>query len=169
MTFWCQAGDLLFYGDAKTLETRAIQFGEELEDGPEAFVPYHVAIALGSYDKLEADGKDTTINPIDYGRFVVCRPPYDPRKLPTALIWGRKQVGKLYGWIGIFDQVLRMLSGSRLHLPRRTVEWADRHWPYCSTLAAAVIIKAGYYGILPWPAPTPAEMYRAVKDYKVKV
>lgn len=168
MEQWCRPGDVLIYFKAPNLTTRIIEYGEERIDPGEDRYAYHVAVALDAFAKIEADGKETEINPIDYGRFEVYRPPYpDPARMSSALLWGCAQRGRLYGWIGIIDQGIRDISGGRLHLPRWFVTWADKRWPYCSTLAQSIISKAGFDGIPRWPPPSPEDVYKTVKLYQV--
>ncbi|MCL6453542.1 MAG: hypothetical protein K6T78_07930 [Alicyclobacillus sp.] len=164
----CRPGDVLFYFDADGL-TRLIEVGESLEEHSEGPWPYHVAIALGPEDKLEADFWDTVINPIQDGRpYVVCRPPYpNAVLLAQALHWGRGRVGRLYGWVGIVDQALRDISGGRLHLPRWLIKRVDRLMPYCSTLVQSVLARAGVDIIPDWPPPSPADVWIALRDYAV--
>lgn len=168
--FYCQPGDVLLYDRSNSFTARAIDAGEVLEDGPEDREFHHSAIALDPFYKIEADGKHTEIKPIDYGMFATFRPPYDRKKLPVALDWARKtQVGRLYGWIGIVDQILRMLTRNRVHMPRWFIQWTNKLWPYCSPLSTNIMIRAGYNGVLPWPPPTPQDIYHGVKQYEVKV
>lgn len=165
---FCQAGDVLFYFDAPNVETRLIQFGESIEEHAPGPWPYHVAIALNATQKIEADGKETAINPIDYGKFVICRPPYDKRKLPKALAWSRRQEGKLYGWFGILDQILRILFRKKGLVPRWLVEWADKRWPYCSYLYQEFAPRAGFTDIPVWPPATPADCWIPLRKYTVR-
>lgn len=174
--FYCQPGDILFYFKSPNLETRLIQIGEDLEEGETAIWPYHVAVALTAYVKVEANGKKTDIVPIDYGKFRLCRPPYDPAKINQALGWARTQAGRLYGWIGIADQALRDLSLGKLHLPRGLVQWSDSHWPYCSTLATDTAVRAGFneqmkklgkQGLRRWPPNSPADMWKVMKQFEI--
>jgi len=171
MNHWyCKAGDVLLYDRSTSLTSRVIDAGEVIEDGVDDREFHHVAIALDPYYKIEADGNKTTIVPIDYGMFATFRPPYDRKKLHDALDWARTtQVGRLYGWVGILDQALRIVSRSRLHLPRWFVQWANARWPYCSPLGTAIMIRAGFNGVLPLPPPNPEVVYHGFKDYEVQI
>jgi len=168
MSVTCRPGDVLFYFDAAGL-TRIIQLGEDWEEHSDGPWPYHVAVALNSTNKLEADFWDTAINPIHDGRtYVVCRPPYsDAGQLARALQWGRGRVGRLYGWVGIIDQGMRDLSRGRIHLPRWFVVWIDSLMPYCSTLTESIVSRAGVHDIPEWPPPSPADDWLALKKYRV--
>ncbi|WAH35060.1 hypothetical protein [Alicyclobacillus dauci] len=168
MQTWCEPGDVLVYFKPVNLTTRLIEYGEERIDPGEDRYAYHVAIALDRYNKVEANGQATEINPIDYDRCEVFRPPYDPAKLPGALAWAHMQVGRLYGWIGIIDQGLRDISGGLLHLPRWFVTWANNRWPYCSTLAQSIMSQAGFDGVPNWPPPSPEDVYKTVKQWPVQ-
>jgi len=163
--FWCQPGDLLFYFHPTGLGPRLIEIGEHLEDGP-GTDPYHVAIAVGRYDKIEAAGWRTVRASIDYGAGVVCRPPYDTAKLPLAIAWLQRQLGRFYGWLGVVDQGLRDLSRGYVHLPRWLIAWADTRWPFCSTLAADFANRARW-AVPQWPPPSPEDLWRLAKPYQV--
>ncbi|WDL98117.1 hypothetical protein [Alicyclobacillus sp. ALC3] len=168
--FLCKPGDLLFYFQADNVGEALIQTGEELEEHSDGPWPWHVAVALGPWTKVEADGKETAIHAIDYHNCVICRPPYESqRALHYALGWARRQRGRLYGWIGTIDQALRDISGGRLHLPRWFVTWTDKLMPYCSTLAQSITWRAGWRAVKAYPPPSPADMWKAAKKYIVHV
>lgn len=166
MTGWCRPGDVLLYEHPPTRLTKLIEDGECREDPGEKRYFYHCAVALDAYSKIEADGRDTTINPIDYGNFACFRPPYDPVKLDGALSWARTQEGRLYGWIGVFDEGLRDISGGYLHFSKWFITWANNRWPFCSWLGGEIMNRAGFM-VPMWPPPCPEDIYEAVKKWPV--
>lgn len=166
--FVCNPGDLLFYFRVDDVGEALIIAGEDLEEHSAGPWPWHVAIALDAWSKIEADGRTTAIHPIDYHNCVVCRPPYpNTQKLNKELGWARKQIGRLYGWIGVIDQGLRDISGGRLHLPRWFVTRVDKLMPFCSTLAQSVTWRSGWHAVVAYPPPSPADVWKAAKRYAV--
>lgn len=166
MQTFCKPGDCLVYFKSRTFTADLIRFGEERMDPGEDAYAFHVAIAMGPYEKIEANGKETSKAPIDYGNFLRFRPPYDPVKLPNAIDWLKSQKGRLYGWIGVIDQGIRDLTYGRLHLPRWLITWINNRWPYCSWEGADFVNKAGFK-ISMYPPPSPEDFYNAVKEWPV--
>jgi len=166
MTLWAHPGDIILYEKPRDVLEELIEDGERMEDGTHKRWFYHVAIALGPYDMLEAISR-VSISPLDYHNCVICRPPYDRTKIHAALRWGKKREGRLYGYIGVVDQALRDLTHDRLHMPKSFIEWMNSRWPYCSVLTSAIARKAGFKQIRQWPPPDPEAVWEAVKNYVV--
>lgn len=167
--FQCESGDIIFYEGPSTFPEHLIVDGEKIADhesrGTRYF--YHCAVALNPHEMLEAVAH-TQIDPITLHHAVVVRPPYpDRQKLWDALAWSRRRVGHLYGWFGIFDQVLRKLSGNRIYVPRRIIQWVDNIWPYCSVLVGGVEYRAGVDFIQLWPPPDPVQLFEPQKQYVI--
>lgn len=164
--FFCKPGDLLFYSRTPNLSTRLIEYGERMEDPGQSVYVYHVAIALGAYDKLEADGHSVAINPIDYGKFEACRPPMSPARINRGLAKVCTYVGQRYDWPLIVDDGLRYATHNVIHLPVAYIRSQERHEKICSTLVAK------YFAACPWGAAlgrnaSPQDIYEVVKDYPV--
>lgn len=168
--FRCRPGDILLYPLTSLLHPveDAISAGEYFEDGPQARYYYHVAIALNDTDKIEADGRFVAIHPIDYGKPDVFRPPASAIKISTAL-WKVRNwfLGQRYDWWLIFDDVLRALSGNRLHLSIDFINSKERHAKICSSLATVYLkllgIKVKKNKRRPWARATPQDIGRSLE------
>lgn len=165
--FPAKRGDLLFFPASPNLVTRLIQFGERLEDGNHRIVPYHVAIAVSPFEQIAASTHGVAQSEIDYDQVLITRPPYDVDMLTDAIAWLTRQKGRLYGWIGVVDQGLRDATHDVIHLPDALVRWSDRRWPFCSSLAAEFMRRAGYEHVRRWPPPDPETLWLETRDYMV--
>lgn len=163
--FFAREGDILLYSHAPNLSTRLIQFGEELEDGMQPVECYHVAIALDGYRKIEADGKNVAINPIDYERCAVFRPPIDKGHIRQGLGETLKLVDQPYDWVLILDDALRYFTHNYIHLPVQYVKSQERRKKICSSLVAFYFGKA-QWGHLGRNA-SPEDVWLQVKDWPV--
>lgn len=162
---YVKAGDILLYGHAPNFETRMIQFGEILEDGIQDQEFYHVAIALNALNKIEANGKYVEINPIDYGKFSIFRPPIDQLNIKKGLDESCQLVGEPYDWLLIFDDVLRYLTHNFIHLPEKWINLQERHKKICSSLVAFYFRKAGWHDSK--DQPNPEDIYLMVKNWRI--
>lgn len=167
MKTFCKPGDCLIYFKSKSVTAELIRFGERLQDPNEDMYAFHIAVALDKYRKIETNGAPTEIRTIDYGNFLVFRPPYDSAKLPAALRWIQKLEGRWYGWIGVIDQGMRDLTGGYVHLPRWLITRIDNKWPYCSWEYGEFANRAGF-SLPMWPPPSPEDVYDAVRQWRVR-
>lgn len=168
MTTWCEPGDLLIYSKNPDFFDKLVDLGEELEDGVHKVEVYHIAVALDRYKKIEALTTDVAVDSIDYGNFVICRPPYDPDNLKEALRWALTQEGKPYGWLGVIDQGLRDISGGLLHFPKWIMIRTNNRWPYCSWLTNRITHRAGWTDVPKWPPPSPEDIWLRAKAFLLK-
>ncbi|MCL6442088.1 MAG: hypothetical protein K6T83_01255 [Alicyclobacillus sp.] len=166
MSDWCKPGDILLYPHPPNLSTRLIELGERLEDGKQPIEFYHVALALGPYDKLEADGKRVEVNPIDYGKFIAYRPPIPKDRRDKALAEMRKYIGQPYDWWLILDDALRYLTRGVVHLPVRFISSQERRKKVCSSLVARYL-AAAEWGPKLGPNSSPEDLWLAVREYPV--
>ncbi len=141
---WAQPGDILLYFRAPNLGTRLIQVGEELEDGVDKRMAYHVAVAMDQYTKIEANGHSVADAPIDYANCRVFRPPILSQNIHNGLHAVRKLIGQRYDWVLILDDALRYLSHDRVHLPVGYVRSEERRGKVCSSLVSVYLRAAAW-------------------------
>ncbi len=160
-------GDLLFYYRVKNPYEEAVDVGEYFELGHQSRYYYHVAIALSSAEKVEADGHFVAKHRLIYnGAFDIFRPPAPYRERGINAILA--EVGERYDWWLDIDDGLRYLTRDRIHLPVEFIRNRERKEKQCVTLALRYLALAGYQ------APfrlgrnsSPQDVYRAVKKWKV--
>ncbi|WDL97791.1 hypothetical protein [Alicyclobacillus sp. ALC3] len=156
----------MLYHKPPNLSTRLIEFGEKLEDPGHAQYFYHVALALGPYYKIEADGKTVAINPIDYGKFEGFRPPIPPKQRDAALAQVHKLVGEPYDWWLIIDDALKYGTCGVVHLPVRFIKSEERHAKICSSFLRKYFEDAEW-GPRERITVSPEDIYLAVKAWPV--
>lgn len=159
-------GDILLYGKHSGPITHLIDWGEIIEDGKQSKEFYHVAIALNEYTKIEADGKNVAIKPIDYGNFDIYRPPIKKDNINKGLNATRKLIGQPYDWPLIIDDALRYLTKGHVHLPTKWINSLERHMKICSSVAAFYFKYTGWYQSKNWH-PSPEDIYLMVKKWPV--
>lgn len=163
-----EAGDILLYRHAPTITTRLIELGEVLEDGKQSHEYYHVAIALSSIRKIEANGNRVQIAPVNNGGiYDVYRPPLSSFQIHMGLAHVKAMEGQRYDWLLIVDDALRYLTHNLVHLPVRWVKRNERYMKICSTLAAEYLKAAKFVSDVEFTDNTsPEDIWLAVKDYR---
>lgn len=161
-------GDILLYRDPPTWATRLIIDGEHMEDPREKRYYYHVAVVKNPRLKIEAQGKNVAVAPIDNGGvFDVFRPPVPHENIQEGLYAIEKYEGQAYDWAAIVDDGLRYLTHGIVHLPDKFIYSMERHRKICSTLVGDYLMATHwgpYFGI----GTSPEDIYDAVKDYPVR-
>lgn len=160
-----QEGDIILYFRAPNLIDRGIDLFEWFEHHGDPTYFYHVAIAVGMADQIEA-ARRIRISPITpEDMCLVFRPPIRRTRVRIALGKLRKKLGQRYGYLLIIDDALRYISRGRLHLP----EWLmDKyHHDDCSALVA------DYFDDAMWGPKlnhnvSPEDIYHLVKRFPVR-
>lgn len=159
-------GDILLYRKDPSVFDGLVDEFEEMEYRKQKEYFYHVGIALNNFETIEADGRYVEVNPIDYERADIFRPPINQQSINYALGEIRKYIGQSYDWILILDDALRYLTRNLIHLPVRYIRSRERHAKVCSTLVAKYLGYAGWgplYGL----NVSPQDLWFAIKDYEV--
>lgn len=160
-------GDILLYRKNPSVFDRLIVEFEEKEHRKQKEYFYHVGIALDSWNTIEADGRYVEVNPIDYERAEIFRPPISQQSINYALNEIRKYIGQRYDWMLILDDALRYITRNLIHLPIGYIRSTERHAKVCSTLVRRYFFYAGwglFYGV----NESPEDIWLAIKDYEVK-
>jgi hypothetical protein len=162
----CQSGDILLYRKSPTLFEQLVEDFEQFEDGRQRYQFYHCGIALDTWNTIEADGRRVNVNPIDYEKASIFRPPIQNPDINYALGKIRKFIGQRYDWMLILDDAIRYLTHNKIHLPAKYIRSTERHAKVCSTLVARYFYFAGwgaFYGF----NESPEDIWLSVKDYEV--
>lgn len=165
--FTCQPGDVLLYRKDPSLFDRLVDEFEEAERPKQKKYFYHCGIALNQFETIEADGRYVEVNPIDYERAEIFRPPISQQSINYALSEIRRYIGQRYDWMLIIDDALRYLTRNLIHLPVGYIRSIERHAKVCSSLVAKYFFYSGweqFYGV----NESPEDIWLAVKDYEVK-
>ncbi|EPZ47618.1 hypothetical protein [Alicyclobacillus acidoterrestris] len=159
-------GDILLYRNPPTFLTHLIDIGEYFEDGQRSPIYYHVAIALNDKEKIEANGNQVAIAPIDNGgTFDVYRPPILPRNIRDGLSYVKSLEGQRYDWLLIVDDALRYSTHNIVHLPVAMVKRSERYRKICSTVVAEYFRAAHYINLS--GNVSPQDVYLAIADFEV--
>jgi|GEM_PF-5092489 len=164
--FDCYPGDILMYDKPPNFSTHLIVDGEHLEDPGQSIYFYHVAVALDAKAKIEANEHKVAIADIDYGNFLVFRPPISAVDVFKGLDAVKKLEGQGYDYLMILDDTLRFATENLVHLPDDWVADAETHRKICNTVVYYYLKAAGH------PIPTmprsPEDVYIWVKDWLVQ-
>jgi hypothetical protein len=163
-----EPGDILLYRKLRNRNTEFIRFLERIENGPQVREYYHVAIALDSHSKIEANGNKVCIVPIGYGSFDIFRPPIPPEQRDAALDVIKGLAGEPYDWSLVIDDVLRCLTLNLVHLPVALVQAEELHKKTCTSLVV------DYLWVAKWGKTwnlnvSPEDIYFLVKNYPVSM
>jgi hypothetical protein len=164
-----QPGDILLYRhfQQNVLAEVAIDIGEVLEDGPQPYEYYHVAIALGDAKKIESNTAKVEILPVDEAPYDAFRPPLSQNQIAVGLGALRNLVNQPYDWWLVADDTLRYLTDNVVHFGERFIQGMETKEKICSTLVSYYFLRAGFGLPKEWPKPSPEDIWLMVKDYPV--
>lgn len=166
-----QAGDVLAYWRTSNFTEELIDAGEVLEDGPQEREYFHVALALNSTQKIESlTSTGVGLHKIIYdGSFDVFKVPMTDTKKNRALNAALSLVGERYNWWAVVDDGLRYLSGGKVHLPKKFIDWTERYTKECSGVLFFAFRKALWKPALrinAYPPPSPQDVVDMLKPYQ---